>query len=304
MVEGRGQLDHQAVDWPRVACATYQVRQHYRYTYTGPVTNIAQRLVMIPPDRHGDQRLLTHRLEVRGTGGRHTLVRERDAFGNRICWVGAGRVEAAIDFEARYRVKRFARGVRPLFAGDVWKLRDYLKHTGLTAPDDRLRAVARELSDGVSSPRVLAERAHDWASGAIAYQLGVTGVQTPAAMALHLGRGVCQDYAHLLLCVLRLLKIPARYVSGHLLGEGAPHAWVEAFTEGGAATGGDEIVAYDPTHHRRAGLNYITVAVGRDFADITPTSGVFSGAASGTLSSSKHAEILEIEYTDGEESAA
>ena len=48
-------------------------------------------------------------------------------------------------------------------------------------------------------------------------------------------------------------------------------------------------VAYDPTHHRRAGLNYITVAVGRDFADVTPTSGVFSGAATGKLHWSKQA---------------
>ena len=108
--------------------------------------------------------------------------------------------------------------------------------------------------------------------GAIAFQIGVTGVRTPAAMALHLGRGVCQDFAHLLLCVLRLLAIPARYVSGQLLGEGVPHAWVECLVDG-------EVIAYDPTHGRRARLDYVTVAVGRDFADVTPTSGVFSGAA-------------------------
>jgi transglutaminase-like putative cysteine protease len=106
-------------------------------------------------------------------------------------------------------------------------------------------------------------------------------------MALHLGRGVCQDFAHLLLCVLRLLAIPARYVSGQLLGEGVPHAWVECLVDG-------EVIAYDPTHGRCARLDYVTVAVGRDFADVTPTSGVFSGAATGVLGAAKTARVLTL----------
>ncbi|HEX2171211.1 MAG TPA: transglutaminase family protein, partial [Dehalococcoidia bacterium] len=139
---------------------------------------------------------------------------------------------------------------------------------------------------------------------AITYQFGVTGVQTPAAMALHLGRGVCQDYSHILLCLLRLLGIPARYVSGHLLGEGAPHAWVEALIAAPAAPDGYSVVPYDPTNRRRAGINYLTVAIGRDYADVAPTSGCFSGGAQGKLSSSKHAEIVEIEYGDAADEEA
>ncbi len=145
-------------------------------------------------------------------------------------------------------------------------------------------------------PYELAERAHEWASTAITYQTGVTGVQTPAAMALYLGKGVCQDFAHLLLCVLRLLRIPARYVSGHLLGEGVPHAWVEALLPDPAMPAGVQVVAYDPTHHRRAGMSYITVAVGRDFRDVTPTSGSFTGTAAGALSFSKRAEATDVAY--------
>ena len=114
--------------------------------------------------------------------------------------------------------------------------------------------------------------------------IGVTGVQTPAAMALHLGKGVCQDYAHILLAVLRLLGIPARYVSGHLLGEGAPHAWVEALVEDASALGVPRSSpTIRPTVAARAS-NYITVAVGRDYADVAPTSGTFSGPATGRLS--------------------
>jgi transglutaminase-like putative cysteine protease len=68
---------------------------------------------------------------------------------------------------------------------------------------------------------------------------------------------------------------------------------VEAILEDGEATGGVTAIAYDPTHRRRAGLEYITVAVGRDFADVTPTSGTFSGGATGRLSATKMAEVVE-----------
>ena len=61
----------------------------------------------------------------------------------------------------------------------------------------------------------------------MAYTHGVTGVRTTAAEAFALRRGVCQDYAHIMLALCRLCDLPARYVSGHLLGEGGTHAWVD-----------------------------------------------------------------------------
>jgi transglutaminase-like putative cysteine protease len=295
-LETSAQVDRHVADWSRVSRAVYQVRHHYRYSYTGPVTDLRQRLIMIPPARHEDQRLLASHLAVRGDGGDHTISWEGDHFGNQVCHVQASRVDHAVDFEATYRVERSAKpGGRPVAAGlDGAALGEYLQATALTAPDAQLRAAARRLEADATSPRVVAERVHDWAAGAISYQLGVTGVQTPAAMALHLGRGVCQDYAHIMLCMLRLLGVPARYVSGHLLGEGAPHAWVEALVE--EPDVGIQVIPYDPTHHRQVGLNYIIVAVGRDYADITPTSGFFSGPAAGRLSSSKQADVVELSY--------
>jgi hypothetical protein len=299
--------DTAVVDWARVAHAVYQVRQHYRYTYTGPITDLRQQLIMIPPLHHGDQHLIGRDLDVRGTSGACAVRWDTDRFGNRVCRVQAQRVEHAVDFEAAYCVERWAHDpapVVPVRLADPRLWRAYSQPTGLTAPDDRLRAAAAAIAALTERPRERAEQAHDWAAGAITYQFGVTGVQTPAAMALALGRGVCQDYAHILLAVLRLLGIPGRYVSGHLLGEGAPHAWVEALFEDAFAPGGVAVVAYDPTHRRRAGLNYITVAVGRDYSDVTPTSGYFSGAAKGTLSASKQAHAIEIEYAAGADEGA
>ena len=117
-------------------------------------------------------------------------------------------------------------------------------------------------------------------------------------MALHLGKGVCQDYAHIMLALLRLLGIPARYVSGHLLGEGVAHAWLEALFDDPLAPGGVAVIAYDPTHHRRAGLNYITVAVGRDYRDVAPTSGSFRAPYGGRLSARKRAGLTALDYAD------
>jgi transglutaminase-like putative cysteine protease len=275
------------------------VRHRYRYTYTGPVKNLKQRLVMVPPDEHGGQRLLDYRCDVRGAASAAQLAWETDAYGNRVCWVHAAQVPKAVDFEVTYRVERRAHGSERNAAGHPatgLDLAMLLRPTALTAPDATLHAVAAGIAATTNRPPELAARAHDWAAQAIRYQTGVTGVQTPAAMALYLGKGVCQDYAHLLLCVLRLLRIPARYVSGHLLGEGVPHAWVEALLPDREAPAGVEVVAYDPTHHRPAGMSYITVAVGRDFADVTPTSGYFTGAAAGALSFSKRAEATEVSY--------
>jgi transglutaminase-like putative cysteine protease len=265
--------------------ATYRVRHHYRYVYTAPISNVQQQLIMVPPDRHHDQSLVAYALDVRGAS-EPTIRWHTDAFGNRVCRVDVAQVEHAIDFEVHFSVRRDGdrEGSSVL---DPDRLKAYLSFTALTAPDARLHAAALAISQQTADAAECAELANDWAAGAIGYQLGVTGTQTPAAMALLLGHGVCQDYAHIMLSVLRCLGIPARYVSGHLLGDGAPHAWVEVLLldADGVAT----IVAYDPTHRRMTDASYITVATGRDFADVTPTSGVFSGAANGRLHWSKQA---------------
>lgn len=297
----RGQdLDWRSVEWPRVRRAVYEVHQRYAYSYTAPVTAVCQRLMMVPRDRHGDQRLLTHQLTVDGAEDA-VLTWGEDPFGNRLCRMRAARVPEQLAFDARYRLQRVQHGSIGPGAGlaRTWDHGIYAEPTALTAPDARLRSAAASLQRGTTSQLWLAERALDWSAQTITYQLGVTGVQTPAAMALHLGKGVCQDYAHIMLATLRLLGIPARYVSGHLLGEGAPHAWVEALLDDANDVGVAEVVAFDPTHRRRAGLNYATVAVGRDFSDVTPTSGTFSGPATGRLSAAKQAEIVEIAYDDG-----
>ena len=91
------------------------------------------------------------------------------------------------------------------------------------------------------------------------------------------------------LMVLRGMGIPARYVSGHLLGQGGTHAWVEVLVpESGAAVA----VPFDPCHGHRANARYVTVATGRDYADVAPTSGTYIGGPGGRLTTNRRVGII------------
>jgi transglutaminase-like putative cysteine protease len=93
-----------------------------------------------------------------------------------------------------------------------------------------------------------------------------------------------------MIALCRAIGLPARYVSGHLLGEGGTHAWVEvivAVAEAGVA----RAVALDPCHGCRVGVNYLTVATGRDYTDVAPTSGTYLGPARGNLTATKQVDV-------------
>jgi transglutaminase-like putative cysteine protease len=302
--------------WDRLSRAAFRVRQEYRYAYPTPIHDLHQRLIMLPPEEHGGQRLLDRELRVDGAEEAR-LLSQVDRFGNVVYHVSSPAVHEWVAFTAEFTVERFATS-EPLRVGvEDDGVAQYLVRTALTAPDARIRDEARKLAAEIRATPIAALEAELlpkgaglldadgvrqwaaaqcgglWAARAITYQFGATGVQTPAAMALHLGRGVCQDYAHLAISMLRELGVPVRYVSGHLLGEGAPHAWIEALLPDPDAPDTLRIVAYDPTHQIVPGLNYITVAVGRDFADVTPTSGTFQGVT-GHFTARKNAWIVEL----------
>ncbi len=102
------------------------------------------------------------------------------------------------------------------------------------------------------------------------YEKGSTEVETTAEEAFSNGKGVCQDYAHIYISLLRAFNIPARYVCGLIVGEGQSHAWVEAVCDGSFA-------AFDPTHNRKITDEYIKLGVGRDATDCAINRGVMWG---------------------------
>jgi transglutaminase-like putative cysteine protease len=126
------------------------------------------------------------------------------------------------------------------------------------------------------------------------YEDGATAVDTTAAGAFTLGRGVCQDFAHVMITLCRLVGIPARYVSGHLLGEGGSHAWCEVLVPDAARARSLVAHAFDPTERDRTGPRHLTVAVGRDYADVAPMSGTYTASVPGTLTVKKRAGLVSV----------
>jgi transglutaminase-like putative cysteine protease len=271
---------------------TYLLEQRFRYTYAEPASGLRHRLVVVPRAVHGSQRRIDHGLKVSGSPA--VVSSGSDTFANDLVELRAAAVDEWIEFETWAVVAfRGTGGVTVLSApaGDDPRL---VEPTPLTRADGFLRATARELVTSGFRGLAFAEQACAWTNRALAYEWGVTGVHTSAAEALAGGRGVCQDYAHVMLALCREAGVPARYVSGHLVGEGGSHAWVEVVVRDRASGAGHAVaIAFDPTHNRRAERGYLTVAVGRDYADVAPTSGTFRGRSPGVLSARKRLRLVD-----------
>lgn len=283
-------LNPAGIDWQQVRHATFEVQQSIRYEYPGPIEDVRQTLMLAPPREHGSQRLLDHHLTVFPHA---PATAEEDRFGNRVCRIELPRVEDRLQFDVTFTVDRWAGEGPALRPGEAAV---YLLTGALTQPSPLLTAFAGAIGRGSDGPAALAERIMHRVAERVQYTKGVTGVRTTAHEALEMGQGVCQDYAHIMLATCRLLGLPARYVSGHLLGEGAMHAWVQVLLPV-VGHHNAELAwhAFDPTHDRRAGLPYITIAVGRDYADVSPTRGAFRAPYSGRLADgSKIARVLAV----------
>lgn len=156
------------------------------------------------------------------------------------------------------------------FVDDAWQDPDRVpllqRWQALPTPADAIAAVVAEVY------------------GHIRYTPGSTSVSTTAHEAWAAGHGVCQDFSHASLSLLRALGIPARYVSGYLHTEeeavgktvvGESHAWIETWN------GGWE--AFDPTNDRRVASAHVKIASGRDYADVPPLKGLYAGGGSEAL---------------------
>lgn len=131
---------------------------------------------------------------------------------------------------------------------------------------------------------------NSWIHGQFEYRSGVTDVSTPLATIIGTRRGVCQDFAHLMLSILRTNGLAARYVSGYieptdptvkdgaeLIGAAASHAWVEIFLPDGTWWG------LDPTNNQTVGERHVKISVGRDYHDVAPLRGTYKGATNQKL---------------------
>ena len=161
---------------------------------------------------------------------------------------------------------------------------EVLTPTRYTPVSKRIERTARSLAKG-REPHDAVLAAAKWVHSELQYVRGTTGVHSSGLDALAEGKGVCQDFAHLTLILLRSMGIPARYVSGYLhpnpdavIGdtiEGESHAWIQAWT--------GSWWDYDPTNDTEITEQYISVGFGRSYADVAPLKGIYLGQGSSDL---------------------
>jgi transglutaminase-like putative cysteine protease len=258
------------------------LEQRIRYSYDRPIKDLAHRLIVIPRAVHGGQERTD--FEVSVSDGSAAIRIVEDEFSNCVARIEVPDVTSEIEFVMWSLVTRRDRG-----DPDEWTDSDrcrYLAPTRLTEATPTITALGSEFAATGASHAAIAEMACGWTKRAMSYGFGSTNVRTTAASALSGGVGVCQDYAHVMLAICRSAGLSARYVSGHLTGEGGSHAWVEVLDASASCSGG-AVIRLDPTHDREVDDRYLTIAVGRDYCDVAPTSGTFRGRAVGRLHSKK-----------------
>jgi transglutaminase-like putative cysteine protease len=244
------------------------IRHETRYRYEKPVKYSVQSL-HLTPRRDTSQRALTWSIAAPGR-----RLEQVDAHGN---------ISHLLTLEEPHReIQIVVRGV--VETVDTEGRQDdgplsplaYLSPTPLTAPNDELRAFARDALRAVSDPRARALALAEAVFDAVRYKSGASDVQDSAAVAFKSGEGVCQDHAHVYIAAARAIGMPARYVSGYLYtgdaDDAASHAWVDIWL--GSDLGWQSL---DVTHKCPAVRTYCRLAVGRDYLDAAPVRGVRQG---------------------------
>ena len=157
---------------------------------------------------------------------------------------------------------------------------------GKCIPGDKIKEFADSISDEIlscTSDKEKCIKLMQKLNERMIYEKGQTEIETCAEEAFVGGKGVCQDFAHIFITLLRLFDIPARYVCGLIVGEGESHAWVEAAI-------GSNYVAFDPTHNIEITDEYIKLGVGRDAVDCAINRGVMWGGGMQTQTVNVHVD--------------
>jgi len=280
---------------------TLEVVHETRYDYGAPVS-LAHHLAHFEPLADAAQTVLAHAVQVDPTPAHRRTG--TDAFGNGCLHFMLAQPHRALVVRATSVV-----AVAPRFAA---------LRPEASAPWDELVAQLRYVAGGPFEPAVAfaqpspcvprLEALHAWAqpsfpagrpvaTGALElmhrlhaefrYEARSTQVDTPLAQAFAQRSGVCQDFAHLLAGALRMLGLPARYVSGYLrtqasdgvphIGADASHAWVQVWAPGTPGVPADGWLDLDPTNDLVPAADHVRLATGRDYGDVAPLRGVIRG---------------------------
>jgi len=245
---------------------TCETSKEIRVVYSAPVTRCVRRLRVFPPPQRGSQRVFD--LKWQCTPEPSAARELSDEFGNRVLELRHDNIAREFRFQMTLTTARASCVVPGSTALPDTGLGAFLLPSALCDLGYEIGGAALSLRE--ASPHQLLPRLCAWTHRALRYDPDSTGIYTTASQALARGAGVCQDYAHLMIALCRVLNIPARYVSGFNPAEGMMHAWVEALC-------GEEWHAWDPTHNRPTRPDCVFVACGRDFRDVSPITGSYHG---------------------------
>ena len=277
---------------PRAGERAIHVLHHTEYRYEAPVAQSWQ-LAHLRPRHRGCQRLLSHVLEITP---RPDWVDERtDYFGNPVTAFAVHSPHEGLDVIARSQLEvapappdspavmqPWRAAVLPPDAHTAYEIAQFLVPSP-QVPRSRRASLYAARSFRSDTPFLVALQ--DFAARIhrdFAFDASATTVTTPLTEVFERRRGVCQDFAQLMIAGLRGIGVPARYVSGYILtnpppgkprliGADASHAWVSAWCAG------QGWIDIDPTNARRVDQDFVTLGWGRDFSDVTPLRGVILG---------------------------
>jgi transglutaminase-like putative cysteine protease len=285
----------------------YQIRHETAYAYAADVVHSHHLLHLVPrPTPY--QECFEHEISVLPEANRR--VDEIDAFGNPVIRIELAQPHRELTVVSQMQIEVHPRPAVPPETTEAWeKVRAAFAYRGAwpsraeldaarfrhESPHVRLKQSFTDYSAVCFEPGqpilVCAEKLSTKLHAEIEYVPGVTTISTSATELLETRRGVCQDFAHLMIACLRSRGLPARYVSGYLrtnatvgeghreiVGAGASHAWVSVWSPPYGW------IEFDPTNGCFAGTDHIAVAWGRDFGDVSPLRGVILGGADHRLS--------------------
>ncbi|QKJ32102.1 transglutaminase family protein [Mucilaginibacter mali] len=263
----------------------FKIQHITKYTYDGPVRDSANQIILYPiQDAYQD--VLKQELKITGDAVVDTYI---DYYGNK---VGSfthrdPHSQLIINSQLWVNTKHRPLPATDIFPGQQWddyeRLRyvvpyiDFLKQEYFDGRPELQKIVAAELKRDETPYQVIL-RFCKYIYDNFSYIKGVTTVESTLDDVWKLKAGVCQDFAHIIMVMLRLANIPARYVSGYICpnhngmrGEGATHAWAEAYIPDYGWLG------IDPTNNCIANETHVRLAVGRNFSDCSPVKGTYKG---------------------------
>ncbi|WP_207427558.1 transglutaminase family protein [Pedobacter sp. SYSU D00535] len=261
----------------------FTIKHITSYLYRGEVYDSANQIILYPiSDEY--QEVQSQELLITGNP---QIAHHTDYYGNKIGTFTVREPHTYLEILSRLKVVTRARPIPEdtIFAGEQWteleKLQKRMPYVDFLNIEhfsfsDEIAAIIK--TERVQTPFKTALHFCRYVYENFEYIPGITNVETQPDEIWKLKAGVCQDFAHMLLVMLRHIRIPSRYVSGYICpnkngmrGEGATHAWVESFIPGYGWMG------LDPTNNCIVNDTHVRLAVGRNFTDCSPVKGVYRG---------------------------